>query len=136
MIQTNEKELTQYYATIQTNGKLIAPIHAQRWSSALLKTLGLNINKGTKKSLAKALPEPLCNDLSRVFWLANFRDTNMTAYEFQELVARRSGNSDPNFAKHPIIAIFGALKQLIDAQMSDQVASDLSPELRDLWQNA
>ncbi len=136
MIQTNENELTQYYKTIQANGKLIAPVHAQRWSSALLKTLGLNINKGTKKSLANALPEPLGNDLTRVFWLANFRNTNMTAYEFQELVARRSGNSDPNFAKRPIIAIFGALKQIIDTQMSDQVADDLSPELRDLWQNA
>jgi uncharacterized protein (DUF2267 family) len=33
-------------------------------------------------------------------------------------------------------AVFGRLKQLVDADLSRRVAKDLSPEVRDLWNAA
>ncbi|MCP5095153.1 MAG: DUF2267 domain-containing protein [Chloroflexi bacterium] len=136
MIQTQTNEITQYFDTVQTKGKLLTMVQAERWSTAVLKTLALNLSKGTKRKLAKALPQPLADDFSRIFWLAHFRNTNMPALEFQEYVSRRSGHTDKNFAKKPILAVFSGIKTLISKDVSDTVADDLSPELRDLWQRA
>jgi uncharacterized protein (DUF2267 family) len=136
MIQTQTNEITHYFDTIQTKGKLLTRIQAERWSTAVLKTLALNLGKGSKRKLIKALPKPLADDFSRIFWLAHFRNTNMPAAEFQEAVSRRSGHTDKNFAVKPILAVFGAIKTLVDQEVSDAVADDLSPELRDLWQRA
>lgn len=111
-------------------------MHAARYSRAVLQTFGLNLPRGLKRELTNALPEQLGKDLNGVFWLAHFRDTNYSAAEFQERVARRSGNTDKAFARHPILAVFGGLQALIDSDLSNRIADNISPDLRNLWQTA
>ena len=129
-------DITTFYNTVQTMGKLRSPQHAQRWTRAVLQTLGLNLSKPAKKALKNALPEELAQFVSDVWWLFNFRDEEISASYFQERVARRAGNTDLNFAIYPIKAVFGALQGIISADVSRTVADSLSPELRELWQNA
>ena len=129
-------DLTAYYQTVQEKGSLRTPAHAHRWSTAVLKTLGLNLGSPAKKKLASALPEELAQDLRRVFWLAHFKNSQLTSHEFQNQVSRRSGNSDPQFAKTPILAVFNGVKQLVDSNVQQAVADALSPEVRELWENA
>lgn len=130
------QDLTSYYETVEKMGYLRTPSHARRWSTAVLKTLGLNLDGKTKKQLAKALPAELANDLTRVFWLVHFRNTNISCEEFQANVAKRSGNTDARFAREPIKAVFRGLKALTNTQIQKAVADSLSPELREMWQNA
>jgi uncharacterized protein (DUF2267 family) len=129
-------DLANYYDTVLKEGKLRTPIHARRWSTAVLKTLGVNLDRRTKKKLARALPDELANDLTRLFWLAHFRNTNLSRHEFQYMVSRRSGNSDADFARYPISAVFHGLKALIDHDTSDAVAKTLAPDVRALWEAA
>ena len=129
-------ELDAYYTTIETMGHLRTPALAQRWSMATLQMLGHNLGRGSKKKLANALPDELTTDLKRVFWLVHFRDNQKPAIDFQKEVARRAGVTDAQFAKIPITAVFHALKSMIDSDISDAVADDLSPEISDLWKNA
>ena len=44
-------DLQEYYANVRTIGKLRTDGHAARWSTAVLKTLGLHLDRGTKKAL-------------------------------------------------------------------------------------
>lgn len=129
-------DLTSYYETVQNKGSLRTPAHARRWSTAVLKTLGFNLDGKTKKRLAKALPEELGNDVKRVFWLLHFRNENLSSHEFQNQVSRRSGNSDPQFAKTPILAVFHGVKKLVDNNIQQAVADSLAPEVRELWEKA
>ena len=129
-------DLTSYYQIVQSQGNLRTPQHAQRWSTAVLKTLGFNLDGRTKKRLANALPKELAADLTRVFWLAHFRNSNLSSHEFQNQVSRRSGNSDPQFAKVPILAVFHGIKQMVDSNMQKAVADSLAPEVRELWERA
>jgi len=128
--------INSYYQIVQTMGSLRTPGHARRWSMAVLKTLGVNLDRKTKKKLAKALPEELGHDLKRLFWLVHFRNKNMTQQEFQFEVSKRSGNSDWQFAKMPITAVFHGVKELIDNDTNQAVAKSLAPDVRDLWQQA
>jgi uncharacterized protein (DUF2267 family) len=136
MIETATNKLEQYYETVQNQSKLLTNDLAKAWSKAVLNTMGIDMSRGVKKELAQALPEELGEQLGRVFWLLHFRNTNVTAAEFQQNVARRSGQSDQHFAIKPIKGVFHALKQLIDTDLSDKVADDLSPELSEIWKNA
>ena len=136
MIQTNELKLNDYYTTIKELGKLQTLNHAERWSEATLHTLVLNIDKGTKKKLVKALPEELSDQLKRKFWLVHFRDKSLTCVEFLKMTGRRAGNTDETFARYPVIATFHGLKNLIDDALNDDVAETLSPELSQMWQDA
>ncbi len=136
MDHTNNGTLDSYYDYVQKNGKLRTFGHAQRWSTAVLKTLGFNLDKRTKKALAQALPDPLANDLTRVFWLVHFQNKNLTAAEFYDQAARRSGNTDTDFARHPTKAVFAGIKSLINSQLNQQVAEALSPEMRAVWEQA
>jgi uncharacterized protein (DUF2267 family) len=129
-------DLNSYYQTVQTKGSLRTPAHAQRWSTAVLKTLGFNLDGRTKKRLANALPKELGNDVKRVFWLLHFKNNQLTSHEFQNQVSRRSGNSDPQFARTPILAVFHGVKQLVDSSTQQAVANSLSPEVRELWEKA
>lgn len=129
-------DLNPYYEYIEKNGKLRSPEHARRWSRGVLNMFGTVLDGRTKRALAKALPDELAAPLKSVFWLIHFRNSNMTSYEFQNRVARRSGNSDARFARFPTMAVFGAVKQIINKELTDRVAQTLAPELRDLWQNA
>ncbi|MEZ4592376.1 MAG: DUF2267 domain-containing protein [Chloroflexota bacterium] len=76
-------DLSNYYQTVQEKGSLRTPAHAQRWSTAVLKTLGFNLGGKTKKKLANALPKELADDVKRVFWLAHFKNDQLTSHEFQ-----------------------------------------------------
>jgi uncharacterized protein (DUF2267 family) len=129
-------DLNSYYETIQTQGNLRTPRHAQRWSTAVLKTLGFNLDGRTKKRLANALPQELGTDLKRIFWLLHFRNNQLSGHEFQNQVSRRSGNSDPQFAKTPILAVFHGVKQIVDNDTQKAVADSLAPEVRELWERA
>ena len=129
-------DLTSYYQTVQDKGSLRTSQHARRWSTAVLKTLGFNLDGRTKKKLANALPEELGNDVKRVFWLLHFRNENLSSHEFQNQVSRRSGNSDPQFAKTPILAVFHSVKDLVDNSTQQAVADSLAPEVRELWEKA
>ncbi|MCB8979627.1 MAG: DUF2267 domain-containing protein [Ardenticatenaceae bacterium] len=129
-------DLNSYYQTVQNKGSLRTPDHARRWSTAVLKTLGFTLGGKTKKQLANALPKELGDDVKRVFWLAHFKNDQLTSHEFQNQVSRRSGNSDPQFAKIPITAVFHGVKQIVDSNVQQAVADALSPEVRELWENA
>lgn len=135
MAQAN-RTLDTYYEYVQKNGKLRSLAHAQRWSTAVLKTLGFNLDKANKKALAQALPEPLAHDLTRVFWLVHFQNKNLLAADFFAQVARRSGNTDTDFARYPTTAVFGAVKGLIDPSLTQRIAQALSPEMREIWEQA
>jgi uncharacterized protein (DUF2267 family) len=136
MTYSNNDELTDYFTYIQKAGKLRTPGHAQRWSRAILKTLGINLDRGTKKKLAKALPDDLAGDLTRIFWLIHFPDTGLTQYDFLNQVSRRAGNTDPDFARYPVTAVFHQIKAIAGQDVSTQVAKSLSPEMRQMWEAA
>lgn len=136
MAGKNTTDLTEYFKYVQQTGKLPTIAHAQRWSNAVLWTLGLNLDGSTKRQLAKVMPQELAHSLTRAFWLLHFRNKTLSSKEFQNMVSRRSGNSDPQFAKIPVLAVFGGVKKLIDAQTSDKVAQTLAPEIRELWKQA
>jgi uncharacterized protein (DUF2267 family) len=127
-------DLTTFYNLIQDTGYMRSNEHAARWTQATLQMLGVNLDRKTKRALAKALPESLARDLNGVFWLLHFRDSDLSAIEFQNRVARRAGASDKFRARSAIIAVFSALKQYIDDDLDKQVAETLSPEVRALWQ--
>ena len=106
-------------------------------TAGTLQMLGVNVSRGVKRSLKDQLPEDLAEQLGQVFWIAHFRNTNLSSYEFQNRVARRSrATSDPDFAKYPIQAIFGGLKSLINDSLVNEVRDDLSPELSAMWEQA
>lgn len=135
MVQT-ETDLSHYFALIKEKGSMITDRQARRWSGSVLRMMGLNMGKNGKKALSNSLPKELSDDLNRVFRLAYFRNTNLPLSEFQTMVARRAGHSDPQYAKMAIKAVFHAVKTLIDPETSNKVAESLSPELRETWENA
>ena len=132
----NGTDLQSYFTQVQTMGSLRTEMHAKRWSTAVLKTLGFNLEKKKKKQLAKALPEELGVDVTRVFWLLHFQDKTLSQQEFLNQVSRRSGNTDWQFAKIPTTAVFRSVKKIIDKDLSDAIADSLSPEVSALWKNA
>ena len=136
MMQANGADLSGYYQKIQQNGHLPTTAVAQSWNEAVLRTLGLNLDRKTKKKLGNALPEELAFYLKRTFWLVHFRDKNKSNAEFLKEVARRSGSSDPNFARTPTKAVLHEVKALAGKDVDDAVADALAPELSELWQQA
>ena len=128
--------LDDYYEYVMEKGLLLTKDHAKRWSNGVLKTLGTALDRRTKKALAKALPEELGESLTSVFWLAHFRDPNQSTVEFCSRVARRSGNSNGEFALHPTIAVFSGVRSLIDNDLDERVSKSLSPQLSELWGQA
>lgn len=130
------KSLESFYSYVQANGSLLSNDHAVRWTRATLQTLGLNMSGRAKRQFASALPRELSDNLNDVWWLFNFRNTNQSAIDFQQRVARRAGNTDKEFARLPIQAVFGGIRQMVDSNVSDRVANDLSPELRAMWETS
>ncbi len=130
------QNLDDFYQQVQSVGKLRTEQHARRWTRAVLQTLGLNISGAAKKELKGALPDELSDEISGVWWIFNFRDTNMTAHYFQERCGRRAGNTDPEFARYPVLAVFGAVQGMVSSDVSDKVADSLPPEVAQLWENA
>jgi uncharacterized protein (DUF2267 family) len=134
--QNGTAELTGFYEHVLTRGSLRTPEHAERWTMATLRTLGLNLDRKTKKAMSQELPEELAFYLNRAFWLLHFRNNQLSSHEFCQAVGRRSGNTDPDFARIPVRAIFGGLKQFLSDDTKKRVADTLSPEVSDLWQTA
>lgn len=133
MTESVNVELESYYEYVRREGRLRTLEHARNWSAGVLKSLGTNLDGATKKTLAKALPDELANQLKGVFWLLHFRDSGLTSYEFRRRVALRSGNTDPEFALFPTLAVMGGLREFTDAELEQKVADNLAPELRELW---
>jgi len=133
---TKDDTLNDFYRYVQKEGKLLSPEHARRWSDGVLRTLGTALDRSTKKRLAKAIPGELADSLTGVFWLVHFRDPNLSSQAFQRMAARRSGNTDADFARIPTLAVFGGMKQIIDDELKRDVAETLAPEVRELWQQA
>lgn len=136
MSQSNVADLAIYYQQVEKNGHLRTEDNAQQWSTAVLRALGLNLGRRTKKQLAKTLPEELAFDLTRKFWLLHFRDKNKPLDLFLKEVARMSGNTDAQFAIHPTRAVFHELKGYAGEEISNDVAESLAPEISELWQSA
>lgn len=132
----DNNKLDEFYQYVLQHGKLLTDAQVRRWSDGVLRTLGVNLDRGTKKKLASALPETLGDSLTRVFWLLHFRNPKMTRDEFQQAAARRSGNSDSDFAYYPTLAVFGGIKRLVDNDLQREVAENLAPEISELWQKA
>ncbi|MFQ5397964.1 MAG: DUF2267 domain-containing protein [Anaerolineae bacterium] len=133
---TDSDSLTGFYQQVKEMGKLPTTDHARRWSAAVLRTLGLTLDRSSKRQLARALAPELAAPLTRVFWLVHFRNRTQSVHEFLHQAAGRSGNTDPAFARYPTTAVFHGLKQLINNDLVEQIAESLSPELRQLWLQA
>ena len=136
MAQTKTANMSTFYANVQQNGYLRTTEQAQRLTRAVLWSLALNLGRGTKKSLAKALPDELAEYLTRPFWLVHFRDKTKSRDEFFKEVAKRSGNTDAQFAQHPTKAVFAEIKTLVDQDVVDDVADSLAPDIREFWEQA
>jgi uncharacterized protein (DUF2267 family) len=136
IVEMDDSGLIQYYDDVFKTGKLRTVAHARRWSNGVLETFGLVLDRSTKRTLAKTLPEELAKSLKGVFWLLHFRDPQMSSLEFQQRAARRSGNTDAEFAYYPILAVFSGIKHYIDEELEDRVSSTLSQEVRELWKKA
>jgi len=136
MTQANGADLRGYYQIIRQNGQLPTEAVAQSWNEAVLRTLGLNLDRKSKKQLANTLPDELAYYLKRTFWLLHFRDHNKSHDEFLKEVARRSGSSDPDCALIPTLAVFHEVKAFAGKDVSDSVTDSLAPELSELWQQA
>jgi uncharacterized protein (DUF2267 family) len=125
-----------FYRTVMHSGNLRTPDHASRLTFAVLHTLGFNLSGGTKKELARALPEALANNLTRGWRLINIRSRRLPLEKFVKDVARHTGNTDPHNAKRVTSVVFTELKRIIDDDLARKVARDLSPEVRALWNAA
>jgi len=129
-------DIDGYYDHICQTGRLRTVQHARRWSDGVLRTFGTALNRKTKRDLAKALPDELAESVKDVFWLLHFRDPNLSSEEFLQRAARRSGNSNSEFAVYPTLAVFSGVRMIIDQELQSQVAESLSPQVRDLWEQA
>ena len=129
-------QLDSFYAEVVRRGNMRSADQAALVSSAVLHTLGFNLSGGIKRELARALPEHLARQLTRGWRLIHFRNTHLPLEKFAADVGLHSGNTDPQYARMAIAAVFGQLKRLISDDVSRRVAKDLSPEVRDLWNSA
>ncbi len=136
MTTVDNVDLADYYNFIQDAGRLRTIAHAKLWSNGVLETLGMTLDRRTKRSLAQNLPDKLSKSLKGIFWLLHFRDPQMSGQEFRQRAARRSGNTDAEFAMYPTLAVFGGIKHYIDAKLDEDVSTALSQEVREIWQKA
>ena len=133
MTEPDNMKLEEYYEHVCRVGRLRTLDHALNWSNGVLMSLGTSLDGATKKALANTLPDELADQLKGVFWLLHFRDPGLTSYEFRRRVALRSGNSDPEFALFPTLAVLGGLRLFTDTDLERKVTDTLAPEIRELW---
>jgi uncharacterized protein (DUF2267 family) len=136
MTDSSDMQLTEFYQHVYQAGNLPSLDHAQRWTNGVLETLGTVLDRRSKRAISKNLPDELATSLNGVFWLLHFRDPHYSSDEFCRRVAKRSGNSDSEFARLPTQAVFGGLRLFIGPDLDQRVASSLSPEVNLLWQEA
>jgi uncharacterized protein (DUF2267 family) len=128
--------LDGFYYEIMANSKLPTPVHAARFTSAVMRSLGFNLSGGVKKKLARSLLEPMARDLIRGWRLVNIRHSQLPLRDFLKDIAMHSGNTDAQYAEMATAAVFRQIKQNLDADVSREVARDLSPEVRAFWNAA
>jgi uncharacterized protein (DUF2267 family) len=128
--------MSTFYKNVMEKGHLRTVEHAKRWTMATLRVTGHNLKRGARKRLAKALPDELAGEVRRMFWLVNLHEPALPVHEFQRQVALKVGATDGQFARHPIVAVFGELKTLIDQGVSSDVREALPAEVAELWQEA
>jgi uncharacterized protein (DUF2267 family) len=136
MTDSSDMQLTEFYQYVYQAGNLPSLDHAQRWTNGVLETLGTVLDRRSKRAISKNLPDELATSLNGVFWLLHFRDPHYSSDEFCRRAAKRSGNSDSEFARLPTQAVFGGLRLFIGPDLDQRVASSLSPEVNLLWQEA
>ena len=78
MIQTATDNLTEYYATVQSMGKILTPEQARLWSRSVLNLMGINMSRSAKSALAKALPEALGSSGTNRHFVPHFAETCQT----------------------------------------------------------
>lgn len=132
----DDAQLQEFYEYVRKEGHLLSLELAERWSAGVLKTLGFHLSGRTKRSLAKVLPEPLSDHVKDVFFLLHFRDPNLSSLEFQKQVARRSGNTNAEFARYPTLAVFSGIRRFTNSKLNERIADALSPEMRELWEQS
>lgn len=125
-----------FYEDMMRFGNLRTPAHAERWTLAVLRTLGFNLSGSTKKGLAKALPEELARGLTRGWRLINIRRSKLSLDDFAKDIALRSGNTDREVAKVMAQVVFRQIKSLVSDRVIRDVTRDLSPEVGDFWEAA
>jgi hypothetical protein len=101
-----------------------------------LKTLGFHLNGRTKRALVKVLPEPLSDDVKDVFFLLHFRDQSVSQQTFQKQVAMRSGNTNAEFARFPILAVFSGIRRFTNSKLNQRISDTLAPEIQALWEQS
>jgi uncharacterized protein (DUF2267 family) len=136
MTDSTDMQLTGFYEHVFQMGNLRSMDHARRWTNGVLETLGTVLDRKSKRAVSKNLPEELASSLNGVFWLLHFRDPMYSSDEFCRRVAKRSGNSDGEFARVPTQAVFGGLRLYIGPDLDQRVADSLSPEVSLMWQEA
>lgn len=125
-----------FYKDVMRIGNLRTAAHAERWTYAVLRTLGFNLSGGTKRELAKALPEELGRHLKRGWRLINIRRSELSLDNFAKDISLLSGNTDREVAKVVTQIVFRQLKGLVNDRVSRSVVRDLSPEVGDFWEAA
>ena len=133
MTISDDMQLDNYYYYVFNAGKLRTTNHAKVWTEGTLEILGTVLDRKIKKILSKNLPEELAESLNGIFWLLHFRDSNMSAEEFSQRVARRSGNSDPEYARVPIAAVLGGLRLYIGPDLEKRIVDSLPHEIGAIW---
>ena len=134
MAERNDSDLNHFYQQIQITGRLRTSEHAKQWTRGVMQTLGTSLNRGTKRALGKTLPKELSEHLYSVFWLLHFRNSTLTSHDFRLRAARRSGNSDVEFAVYPTLGVFAGIRSLIDIDLDQRISESLSPEVRQMWE--
>lgn len=136
MTPTDEEQLVSFYQYVYEVGSLRSVNHARRWTRGVLETLGTVLDRRSKRAVKKNLPEELATSLNGVFWLLHFRDPNYSIEDFCKRAAKRSGNSDAEFARQPTEAVFGGLREYIGPDLDQRIADSLPTEVSLSWQQA
>lgn len=125
-----------FYQSVETQARLPTASHAERWTEAVLRTMGFNLGGGTKRELAKALPEELARQLTRGWKLINLHNPYLTQEAFLKQVALRSGNTDQDYARKATTAVFRNLKSFTDSDLQREITRSLPREVGKLWDEA
>ncbi len=128
--------LESFYLNVENDAHLRTVGHAERWTEAVLRTMGFNMGGGTKRDLAKALPDDLSRQLTRGWKLINLHNSRMTQKAFLNEVARRSGNTDSAYARMATLAVFRNLKNYVDDNLERDIARSLPKDVGQLWDEA
>jgi len=136
MTETTNMQLTGFYEHVYQVGNLRTMDHARRWTNGVLETLGTVLDRRSKRAVSKNLPDELATSLNGVFWLLHFRDPHYSSEEFCQRVTKRSGNSDAEYARLLIRAVFGGMRLYIGPELDQRVADSLSPEMSSMWLEA